>query len=81
MTYERLKKLADKMGYKLIKKQEKVNLLPCKECGCKKRKQLYYSDKKEVSYVCLRCGVVATAGKNDVEARKNWNKEYGKAEE
>lgn len=42
MTYEELKKEADKLGYKLIKKPEPVKRLPC-TCGCKRVYNCYSS--------------------------------------
>lgn len=49
MTYEELKKEADKLGYKLIKKTEPVKRLPC-TCGCKMVYN-YYSAR----YCGLKC--------------------------
>lgn len=72
MTVEELKKIANEMGYNIIKKQEYIKLLPCK-CGCNSREH-WYGVKKDDAYIlkCRNCGAKAK-GKTEREARLNWN--------
>lgn len=72
MTYEELKKEADKLGYKLIKKTEPVKRLPC-TCGCKR---VYYC--YEFFYeglVCKSCGKFSYSRKGASDRQKtiDWN--------
>lgn len=73
MTVEELKKIANEMGYNIIKKQEYVKLLPCK-CGCNRREH-WYGVKKDDAYIlkCENCGAKAM-GSTIREANLNWNR-------
>ena len=71
MTLEELKAEAKAQGYRLIKIQPYIRIMPCK-CGTKRINHWYYSNKGEF-YKCPNCGLEAPLGKNDREARKLWN--------
>ena len=63
MTYEELKKEANKLGYKLIKKTEPIKRLPC-TCGCKMVYNYYSSH--YCGYKCRKCGRMSVSpNKND----------------
>lgn len=69
---EDLKRLADELGYSLVKKQPPMpKLLPCK-CG---RKQIgeWVAVGKGYIRKC-DCGLKAEPGKTKREARENWNR-------
>lgn len=74
MTFEELKAEADKQGYNLLKKQEKVKLLDC-TCGGKRR--FHWSKIKDwqtyEGLECEKCGKKVWA-KTELEAKKAWNK-------
>ena len=73
MTVEELKKIANEMGYNIIKKQEYIKLLPCK-CGCNRRSHWGgFNEHNAVILVCENCGARAQ-GKTEREARINWNR-------
>lgn len=73
MTVEELKKIANEMGYNIIKKQEYIKLLPCK-CGCTRREH-WYGIYKDDAYIlkCENCGAKAQ-GSTAREANLNWNR-------
>lgn len=73
MTVEELKKIANEMGYNIIKKQEYIKLLPCK-CGCNSREH-WYGINKDNAYIliCRNCRAEAQGG-TEREAKLNWNK-------
>lgn len=71
MTLKELMEEADRQGYRLVKKAPKTMLLAC-TCGCMKRAHWYGKD--SVALVCKKCGRKVT-GKNEMNARVNWNKE------
>ena len=77
MTYEELKTEAEKLGYKLIKKQEYIRFLPC-TCGCNVRHhhtipprdghpRLYF-------YKCSGCFKEGPKAKTERDAKIAWNK-------
>lgn len=74
MTYDELKIEAKKLGYNLIKANNKPRLKPC-VCGCKARHH-YYCCSPEGKYRILECHWCErrVEGKNDLEAYNNWNK-------
>ena len=73
MTVEELKKIANEMGYNIIKKQEYIKFLPCK-CGCNRREHWYgINEDNAFIFVCEKCGATAK-GRTDREARLNWNR-------
>ena len=70
MTFEELKAEAKRQGYNLIKKKERIKLLPC-TCG-NKRPELWF--KYEGGYYrCQKCGNESTCGFSKNEAKLNWN--------
>ena len=73
MTVEELKKIANEMGYNIIKKQEHIKLLPCK-CGCTRRER-WYGVHKDDAYIlkCKNCGAKAQ-GRTERKAKLNWNR-------
>ncbi len=71
MTLEELKNEADKLGYCLVKKPEKVTLLPCPVCG-KKRTAEWFS-LLGIIRKCNNCDFEGGYGKNHIEAKKKWN--------
>lgn len=70
-TDEEFKAEAKRRGYNLIKIPEKVKLLPC-VCG-RRRLVLWWGNHGE-SYACPICGSEGESGKNNRQARLNWNK-------
>ena len=73
MTVDELKKIANEMGYNIIKKQKYIKLLPCK-CGCNRREHWYgINEDNAFIFVCEKCGAKAK-GRTDREARLNWNR-------
>ena len=77
MTLEELKLEADKLGYKLVKKQKSIKLLPC-ICGSKRRTMWITTagGTKGVQRIlaCDKCGMEAPPGNTIQEAKGNWNK-------
>lgn len=74
MKIEELKEEAKRQGYKLIKKQENIRLLPC-TCG-RKRIQVYINSYPMISsyaYRCPKCGNIGDWATTKLQARKNWN--------
>ena len=73
MTVKELKKIANEMGYSIIKKQGYIKLLPCK-CGCTRRAH-WYGNNKDNAYIlkCVNCGLKAK-GSTEREVRLNWNR-------
>lgn len=74
MTLEELKVEAKIHGYTLIKIKEKERLLPC-ICGSNRRTHVYRgnsTDGERETLICKRCGRRA-GGKDEYEARHNWN--------
>lgn len=75
MTLEELKSEAAKLGYKLVKKQPYIKLLPC-TCGEKKPSLWYYYNGEKTGtehYKCDNCGLEALPAKTNRKARENWN--------
>lgn len=72
---EDLKRLADELGYSLVKKQPPMpKLLPCK-CGCRRILEgVCFGDKKGFVRFCYKCDLHAKIGKTKREARENWNR-------
>lgn len=69
---EELKKEATKLGYNIIKKKERIKLLPC-ICGCNKRTHWY-----KIQYYglrCTKCGLEAAvrSEESESELKKEWN--------
>lgn len=70
MTVEELKKIANEMGYNIIKKQEYIKLLPCK-CGCNQREHWYSTEGYYL--VCKKCRT-SVFGRTERDVRLNWNR-------
>lgn len=75
MTLEELKVEADKLGYRLSKKSERVKFLPC-TCGCNRRSHWFVHswDENKIFFECNNCGLQSPPGYPEKEARQNWNK-------
>lgn len=72
MTVEELKKIANEMGYNIIKKQEYVKLLPCK-CGGKV--ELWSCNcPSGWFYWCSECDAKGGLASTERQARINWNR-------
>lgn len=65
MTIDELKIEADQFGYRLIKKQEYIRLLPC-VCGHNSRTLWWRMD--GLFYECNQCGRRAPIGSTEAEA-------------
>lgn len=75
MTLDELKVEADKLGYRLTKKQTYIKLLLC-TCGCKKAKEWYgvgFNVSDRYFYACPRCEKKSPSAKTRREARIAWN--------
>ena len=60
-----------------VKEREKPEkLLPC-VCGSKRREHWFGSGDRSIILKCCRCGLEA-AGKNEIEAHKEWNEMIAK---
>lgn len=71
MTVEELKAEADKLGYRLIKKPMYIKILPC-VCGCKIHKYWHNAKTNESGVGCPKCERIIW-GKDETEAKMNWN--------
>lgn len=73
MTIEELKAEADKLGYRILKKEKYINLSPC-SCGRKKPEKWHDAIEGNKFYQCRNCGRKAPGANTDKQAKKNWNK-------
>lgn len=75
MKLEELKAEAAKLGYKLVKNQPYIKLLPC-TCGENKPHEWFCTgeNRGKSFYKCDNCGLSAPAAKTNRRARENWNK-------
>ena len=74
MTLEELKAEAKKLGYKVVKDNPRVKLLPC-TCGRKQIGSAWWDGETYMwFYQCPNCGKRAPSHKMQNEARKLWNK-------
>ena len=85
MTLKKLKTEADKHGYRLVKDNPTVKLLPCPVCGSKRTIEWIHSSDDEGIYSreCNKCDFRASREKTKRKARESWNKavlEYQKGE-
>lgn len=71
-TIEELKKEANRLGYNIIKKKERIKLLPC-ICGCNKRTHWYKIQYRGLR--CTKCGLEAAVRVEESESalKKEWN--------
>lgn len=77
MTYEELKEEAKKLGYNLIKVNQRPKIKPC-VCGCKARKHLvriYYDNHKQETLRILECHWCErrVEAKTEIETINKWN--------
>lgn len=73
MELEGLKVEAAKLGYRLVKKQPYIKLLPC-TCGEKKPHEWYRAGENGgIFYKCDSCELSASPAKTNKRARENWN--------
>lgn len=76
INYRELKEAADELGYKLVKKQQDVKLLPC-ACGQKRNLHMcYVIDKGEKWFFirCKKCYLDGSESKTKQSAKIAWNK-------
>lgn len=71
MTVEELKKEADKLGYRVLKKEKSIPLSAC-PCGRKKPWEGWHFG-GGYSYKCPNCGNEAPVASTKKQARINWN--------
>lgn len=73
ISIELLEELAADKGYKLVPIKKYERFLPCK-CGCNRRSHWSCWNRGEntVLLECNRCGL-EVAGKNEADAKRNWN--------
>lgn len=72
MTLEELKNEADKYGYKLVKKNSYIKILPCPVCG-KKSTHIRFNLGGEYLKVCSICGFKGNISKTKRDVNKSWN--------
>lgn len=74
MTVDELKEEAKKLGYNVIKRQERIKLKPCK-CGRKRIDQWidWIHREANIYYKCPQCGRQSEKCETEREARIAWN--------
>ena len=74
-TIEELKNEANKLGYRLVKKPERVIMLPCPECGRRYPSPGEWYDMSNECYFkqCNNCGFRGGYSKTRIGAKKKWN--------
>lgn len=72
MELEELKAEAEKLGYKLVKKQESTALLPCTCGGGKPHEWLQFGETGYI-YRCEKCDKEGKLCKTKTDARRAWN--------
>lgn len=86
LELKELKAEADKLGYRLVKKAEKIKLLPC-SCGCKKKPTEWVKASSENGgwfYKCDYCDKKSEVVATKIGAKRAWNRmilEGGKGEQ
>lgn len=77
MTVEELKIEAGRLGYRLVKKPERITMLPCPICGKKNTSEWQtYAEEYDGSVFFRACNVCffrGFRGNTSKEARKKWN--------
>lgn len=73
MTLEEVKIEADKLGYRLVKKPERVIMLPCPVCGGRASGDWYDMSNGCRFKQCNCCDFRGGYGKTILEAKKKWN--------
>ena len=71
MTLDELKTESEKLGYRLVKNQPYIRLLPC-TCGRKKVEE-WFGVRDNHFYACPRCGKKSPPAKTTRGARISWN--------
>ena len=75
MTLDELKIEAEKLGYRLVKNQPYIRLLPC-TCGRKRVEEWLdygFGVRDNHFYACPRCGKKSPPAKTMREAKRAWN--------
>lgn len=73
MELEELKAEADKMGYRLVKKQGSIVLIPCTCGGGKPHEWFQFVGEKGYIYRCGKCDKEGKLCKTKIAARQAWN--------
>lgn len=74
MTLEELKTEADKLGYRLVKKPERITMLPCPVCGSKNTSEWYAMEfGRYIFRKCNGCHFRGDYEKTPTKAKKKWN--------
>lgn len=77
MTDLEFRKEAKRRGYNLIKTKPREKAIPLLPCTCGRKRIVSYGRTGVCEYYKCVCGLTGDAGKNDKEARLNWNKMIG----
>ena len=72
MNLDDLKVEAHKHGYRLIKANPYIKLLPC-TCGRKRLELWYHMGGNGMYFACPVCGREGMTGKTERQARQYWN--------
>lgn len=72
MTLEELKIEAGKYGYKLVKKQEPILIVPCPICGCIKTEEWHVGG-ANIQRKCKSCNFKGYARPSKAGAKRGWN--------
>lgn len=72
LTFEELQAEAERQGFKLIRKRPYIEFVPC-ECGFNYRNLIHDTNNNQVIWECCLCGK-RVSGKNQVDAKINWNR-------
>ena len=83
MTVTKLREEAKKLGYKLVKNEPYVSLLPC-SCGEKRKVYCVHGGEKIDGklvfyryYECKSCGLKGEKSKTERSAKIAWNQKVG----
>lgn len=72
MTLDELRREANKLGYRVLKKTEPLpTLVPC-TCGCNRRASLWRAG-RGAFYRCKGCGFESKPAITERGKRQNWN--------
>ena len=79
MTLDELKAEADNLGYRLVKKPERIIMLPCPICGRKSTSEWYAMEfGRHIFRECNGCNFHGGYRKTPTEAKKKWNEAVAK---
>lgn len=75
VTYEQLKEYADSLGYRLVKKDQKIRIAPC-ICGGKRSIHVWYIGSGDGKRFCRcdKCDLTGPVAKTEMAAKIEWNK-------